>query len=69
MRQGIAQIPIIQSEFLKTSSAFNNKNFLIPSLIKYSYGGCSSVVERTVVVRKTGVRFSSPAFTKRGKTK
>ena len=55
----------LKEKILKTSSAFNNTNFLIPfypSLTKY--GDCSLMAERTVVVRKTRVRFPSFAYQK-----
>lgn len=54
-------IPIIRKTNL--SNAFNN--VFIPKVLKFQYGDCSSVVERTVVVRKTGVRFSPLAFQKK----
>ena len=44
-----------------SSWPFNSNKVFIPYLIqinKANNGGCSSVAERTVVVRKTRVRFS-----------
>jgi hypothetical protein len=66
-RQGSLKIPIIREidNFSLASNSINLRNdkVFIRFLTKFLYNGdCSSVVERTVVVRETGVRFSSLAF-------
>ena len=59
-------IPITRIKEENSSLAFDkSNNIFIPFILKNKYGGCSLVAERTVVVCKTGVRFSPSAFFER----
>ncbi len=50
-------IPIMKNINFFSCAYVSNKNIFIPYSTKLNYGGCSLMVERVVVVRKTRVRF------------